>query len=83
MPKKSGVLFLAFFSSSTIAAVGVDLYHAPPSSIKQFFKSPAAPVTRKVISPPANVLEAISTVRVDNKTVVRYQQLYKGTWVCT
>jgi hypothetical protein len=71
MLKNSSLFFLAFLSSSTLAAVSVDLYNAPPSSIKQFFKSSGATGTRTLSSSQTNALEAISTTKIANKTVVR------------
>jgi vibriolysin len=78
MLKKSSVFFLAFFSSSALDAAEVDLYNAPPSSIKQFFKSSSPNGVRAIPSSQINTLATINSITVESKNVVRYQQLYKG-----
>lgn len=63
-------------ASYGFAAVSVDLYNAPLSSLKQFSKPNSG--SRAVSTTATSALQQISSTSATDKTVVRYQQTYKG-----
>lgn len=80
MIKKSIVCLGFIFSSSTmLAAQAVDLYKAPLQSISQFpLVSNKPKLTAARQSTQGDQLQELTQTQEDNKTVTRYQQLYKG-----
>lgn len=93
MLKKSLWFFLVFASPTIFATQVVDLYQAPVSSLKQFQlnetpkkeQSPpkqvrafAATAARGEASTATNSLQQVNQTQEASKTIVRYQQLYKG-----
>ena len=83
MLTKSLVLSLFFCSQTLMAAQAVDLYQAPINSLNQF---PITQAPKKTIRSMAasssvavnNSLQQLNQTQEDNKTIIRYQQLYKG-----
>lgn len=76
---KKALWFTLLFLSSTLFAEGVDLYNAPPNSLKQFFTSSGTPLSRQLApANKGNTLQQISITQEKSKSVVRYQQLYQG-----
>ncbi len=92
MLKKSLFLSLVFRSPAIFATQSVDLYQAPVSSLKQFQlnetpkKEQASPKQVRSLAATAargettttNSLQQVNQTQNASKTIVRYQQLYKG-----
>lgn len=72
---------LLFISPSILAAQVVDLHQAPLSSLNpyQMLQEPKKAI-RPIASSAAknNSLQQVNQTQEDNKTIIRYQQLYKG-----
>ncbi|STY25433.1 hemagglutinin/protease, zinc metalloprotease [Legionella taurinensis] len=80
MLKKIAVLSLGTASPVLMASNAVDLYQAPLSSLNSFslIQPQAHLAAAKKIAPQENALQQISQTRENNKTITRFQQLYKG-----
>jgi vibriolysin len=81
MLKKSLLSTLILVSNGLFAAQAIDLYQAPLNSLNQFPKVQGTKkATRAMASLVAetNSLQQVNQTLEDNKTIVRYQQLYKG-----
>ncbi len=81
MFKKSIFFSLVFVSPSLLAAHAVDLYQAPLDSLNQFHLGQAPKKAARAMGTSAaenNALQQVNQTQEDNKTIIRYQQLYKG-----
>ena len=81
MFKKSMFFSLAFISPTVLAAQAVDLYQAPLDSLNQFHIGQAPKKAARAMGSSAaenNSLQQVNQTQEDNKTIIRYQQLYKG-----
>lgn len=81
MFKKSMLFSLALLSQSSLAAHAIDLYESPLNSLSQFKVSPTAKKPVRAMASSAaehNSLQQVNQTQEENKTITRYQQLYKG-----
>jgi vibriolysin len=72
---------LFFFSQTVLASQPIDLYKAPLNSLKQFSITQAPKKAFRSMASSAaenNSLQQVNQTQEDNKTIIRYQQLYKG-----
>lgn len=81
MLNKKMLFSLLFISPSILAAQVVDLHQAPLSRLNpyQMLQEPKKAI-RPIASSAAknNSLQQVNQTQEDNKTIIRYQQLYKG-----
>lgn len=81
MLNKNLFFSLVFVSHGLFAAQAIDLYQAPINSLNQFPMVQAHPKpmrAKTLVVPENNSLQQVNQTHEDDKTIVRYQQLYKG-----
>ncbi len=80
MLKKLLSVTLVLVTYDAFAATGLDLYQAPLSSLNQFSFKQQAKVSARTAAPTAekNALQQVNQTQEHSKTIMRYQQMYRG-----
>ncbi|KTD00467.1 M4 family metallopeptidase [Fluoribacter gormanii] len=80
MLKKILSFTLAFITYDAFAVTELDLYQAPLSSLNQFSMKQQAKISARTAAPTAekNTLQQVSQTQEHSKTIMRYQQIYRG-----
>ena len=80
MLKKILSVTLVFITYDAFAATDLDLYKAPLSSLNQFSVKQPSNKSARTAAPTAekNTLQQVSQTQDHSKTIMRYQQIYRG-----